>query len=143
MDQVGLAQLGLPPNSNISHLHEIGWYNPINNHLSPFFQLLKVIHIGKWVVWPCVDIYKLGAYKVMHLLGIHNSLTQNYEWTTIIMSCCTLNLFNHILMYTHNPLKLHVTQHYKCIHNYVSYKSNITGWPWIHLYQCNSKIKKN
>ena len=26
-------------------------------------------------------------------------------------------------MYTLNPLKLHTTQHYKCIHNYINYKS--------------------
>ena len=84
---------------------------------------------------------QFGSYKLMYLLGIHSSLIQknNNEFTIIIMSHCIPKLFSCILMYTLNPSKLYTIQHYKCIHNYISYKSNITDRPWTHLYRCNSK----
>ena len=139
LDQVGSTQLRHLPNSNMSHLHKMGWYNRtiiIQVHSLSFFN---VIHIGKWVMWPCEHIYYLGAYKVMYLLRIHNSLTpkllvDNYNHVSLYP-----RLFSHSLMYTLNPSKLYITQQYKCIHNYITYKSNITSRPWIHFYQCNFK----
>ena len=139
LDQVGSAQLRHLPNSNMSHLHKMGWYNRtiiIQVHSLSFF---KVIHTSKWVMWPCEHIYYLGAYKVIYLLGIHNRLTPKLLVDSYNHVSLYPRLFSHILMYTLNPSKLYTTQQYKCIHNYISYKSNIIGWPWIHLYQFNSK----
>ena len=141
LDRVGSGQLGHPPNSNISHLYKMGWYNRsiiIQVHSLRFF---KVIHTGKWAMWPCEHIYYLGAYKVMYLLGIHNSLTPKLLVNSYNHVSLYPRLFSHILMYTLNPSKLYTTQQYKCIHNYISYKSNITNWPWTRLYQWNSKKK--
>ena len=75
LDQIELTPLEHPPNSNISYLHKMGWYNRSIIIQVHSLRFLKVIHIGKWVVWPCEHIYNLGAYKVMYMLGIHNRLT--------------------------------------------------------------------
>ena len=117
----------------------MGWYNwsiIIQVHSLRFF---KVIHIGKWAMWSCEHIYYLGAYKVMYLLGMHNSLTPKLLVNSYNHVSLYPRLFSHILMYKLNPSKLYTTQQYKCIHNYISYKSNIIGRLWIYLYQCNSK----
>ena len=104
----------------------------IQVHSIPFFEGHLYKQMGRVTMWAHLQF---ESYKLMHLLGIHSSSTiKNYEWTIIIMSRCTLELFSYILMYTLIPSKLYIIQHYKCIHNYISYKINITGRPWTHLY---------
>ena len=77
----------------------------------------------------CKHIYDLRAYKVMNLLGIHNNLTAKLLVNSYNHVSLYPKLFCHILMYTLNPSKLYTTQQYKCIHNYISYESNVTGRP--------------
>ena len=116
----------------------MGWNSPIT-HPTPFYPTFEGHSYRQMGRVSMRAHLQFGSYKLMHLLGIHSSsIPKNCEWTIIILSRCTPSLFSYILMYTLNISKLYTIQHYKCIHNSINYKRNITSWPWTHLYQCNS-----
>ena len=67
------------PNSNISHLHKMGWTSPIT-HPSPFYSTFEghsYRQMSRVTMWAHLQF---GSYKLMHLLGKHCSSTpKNYE----------------------------------------------------------------